>query len=217
MTRLGLSSLLVLLAVLGIGLLADPPEAAAQMYRWIDDQGETHFTLGIDSVPPRYRPKAVLMGEVAEPPGSRPAAPAAPAAPPQPGVPTGGARIRFTPGRPIVVEARINGGAFARLILDTGADGTVIKPSVLTALGISYRDARPGASQGVGGTVGTLMVRVDRIEVDQAKAGPLMVTSHDIGLGLFVDGLLGRDFLEKFEVNIDYGAGVLTLTPKQRR
>jgi len=214
MTRLGLSSLLVLLAVLGIGLLADPPEAAAQMYRWTDDQGEAHFTLGIDSVPLRYRRKAVLMGEIAEPPGSRPSGPAVPAAP---GAPSGGARIQFTPGKKIIVEARINGRGPARLILDTGADGTMINPAVLSALGVSNRGARPGKSTGIGGTVYMYLVRVDSVEVGEAKYGPLMVASHDMGWGLDFDGLLGRDFLDKFTVNIDNGAGIVTLTPKQRQ
>ncbi len=214
MTRLGLSALLVLLAVLGIGLLADPREAAAQMYRWTDDQGEAHFTLGIDSVPPRYQRKAVLMGEIADPPGSRPPAPstaAAPAAPP------GGARIQFTPGKRIVVEARINGRGSARLILDTGADRTMINPAVLSALGVSYQGAQPGRGRGIGGTIDTFYVRVDSIEMGEAKHGPLMVASHDMGWGLDYDGLLGRDFLDKFTVNIDNGAGIVTLTPKQRQ
>ncbi len=213
MTRLGLSTLL-LLAVLGIGLLADPPEAAAQMYRWTDDQGEAHFTLGIDSVPPRYQRKAVLMGEIADPPGSRPSGPTVSA---EAASPPGGARIMFKPGQKIMVEARINGRGPARLMLDTGADGTVINPAVLSALGVSNRGARPGTGRGIGGTVYMYFVRVDSLEVGEAKYGPLRVGAHDAGLGLDIDGLLGRDFLDKFTVNIDNGAGIVTLTPKQRQ
>jgi len=41
------------------------------------------------------------------------------------------------------------------------------------------------------------------------------VISHDTGFGPEkVDGLLGRDFLDKFTITIDNAAGVLTLTPK---
>ncbi len=134
-----------------------------------------------------------------------------------PGAPSGGARIQFTPGKKIVVEARVNGRGPARLILDTGADGTMINPAVLSALGVSRRGARPGTGTGIGGTVYMYLVRVDSLEVGEAKYGPLMVAAHDAGLGLDVDGLLGRDFLDKFAVNIDNGAGIVTLTPKQRQ
>lgn len=206
--------MLVLLAVLGIGLLADPPEAAAQMYRWTDDQGEAHFTLGIDSVPPRYQRKAVLMGEIADPPGSRPPTPSTAAAP---AAPSGGARIQFTPGKAIMVTAKINDGGTAQLELDTGASATTINPAVLTALGVSYRTVRRGVMKGVTGQADVWFVSVRSIDVGGARFGPLWVVAHDTGSGIGSDGLLGRDFLDKFTVNIDNGAGIVTLTPKQRQ
>lgn len=213
MRPLGLAALLVLTA-LGVGVLAEPRSASAQMYRWSDDQGETHFTEGLESVPPRFRRRAVLMGHTAQPVASAPSPRPAPA---EPAAPAGGARIQFAPGQKIMVEARINGRGPARLILDTGADGTLVNPAVLTALGVSYRGARSGTGKGVGGTVDTFFVRVDSVEVGEARYGPLMVAAHDAGLGLDVDGLLGRDFLDHFTVNIDNGAGVVTLTPKRAR
>jgi len=39
------------------------------------------------------------------------------------------------------------------------------------------------------------------------------VVSHDSELGQG-DGLLGRDFLDRFTVNIDNAAGIVTLTPR---
>ena len=53
------------------------------------------------------------------------------------------------------------------------------------------------------------------IEVEGARFGPLMVVSHDSGLGSGRDGLLGRDFLDNFIVTIDSAARVVTLTPKK--
>jgi predicted aspartyl protease len=122
-------------------------------------------------------------------------------------------RIGFTPGQPLIVAARINGGGPARLMLDTGAARTVINPAVLQALGVSYRDARRGAIKGVTGEAEVLAVRVESLEVEGAAYGPLLVVSHDTGFG-HGDGLLGRDFLDHFTVNIDNTAGVVTLTPK---
>jgi hypothetical protein len=42
-----------------------------------------------------------------------------------------------------------------------------------------------------------------------------MVVAHDSGLGSGRDGLLGRDFLDNFIVNIDSAARLVTLTPKK--
>ncbi|MGH7420649.1 MAG: aspartyl protease family protein, partial [Candidatus Rokuibacteriota bacterium] len=186
---------------------------SAQIYRWTDERGAVRYSQGIHSVPPPFRGGAVMMMSAP----SRPAAPA-PAAP-EPAASSspaaGVARIPYTPGQPIMVSARINGGGTTQLILDTGAQGTVISPSALAALGVSYRDAVRGSIKGVTGDAKVLAVKIDSIEVEGARFGPLMVVSHDSGLGLGRDGLLGRDFLDNFIVTIDSVAHVVTLTPKK--
>jgi hypothetical protein len=187
--------------------------ASAQIYRWTDERGEVRFSQGINSVPPQFRGAAVIVGSPSQAP------PPAPAPTPQPAAPTaqpaGVARIPFTPGQPIMVSAKINGGGTTQLILDTGAQGTLISPTALAALGISYRDAVRGSIKGVTGDANVLAVRIESIEVEGARVGPLMVVSHDSGLGSGRDGLLGRDFLDHFIVTIDSAARVVTLTPKK--
>ena len=184
--------------------------ALAQIYRWTDERGETRYSQGINSIPPQFRGGAVQM--TLPTPAAPVAPPAAPAAPP---APSGVARIPFTPGQPIMVTARLNGGGTTQLVLDTGAQGTVISPTALAALGVSYRDAIRGSIKGVTGDASVLAVRVDSIEVDGARFGPLLVVSHDAGLGSGRDGLLGRDFLDQFIVTIDSASQVVTLTPRK--
>jgi hypothetical protein len=186
--------------------------ASAQIYRWTDERGNVQFSQGLPSVPSQFRSGAVIVGSPAQPPPSAPA-PSEPAAPSAP--PAGVARIPFTPGQPIVVAAKINGGGTTQLILDTGAQGTLISPTALAALGISYRNAVRGSIKGVTGDANVLAVRIESIEVEGARFGPLMVVSHDSGLGSGRDGLLGRDFLDNFIVTIDSAARVVTLTPKK--
>jgi predicted aspartyl protease len=193
--------LVLVMAVLAGGILPGP--ARAQTYRWTDDEGTIHYSQGIESVPPRFRDGAAIIGY------DRLAPPAPPAGP---STPAGTARIRFTPGRPIMVSARINGSASAELMLDTGAARTVIHPKVLESVGVSYRDAQRGSLRGVTGDAQVLAVTVETIDVQGAAHGPLLVVSHDAGFR--GDGLLGRDFLEHFSVTIDNGAGIVTLTPK---
>lgn len=208
----GLSPVLAMSLALG-GLLAGAiTPVSAQIYRWTDDRGEVRFSQGIHSVPPQFRGGAVMMSAPSQPSAPAPAAPEAAATSSSA---AGVARIRFTPGQPIMVSAKINGGGTTQLILDTGAQGTLISPTVLAALGISYRDAIRTSIKGVTGDANALSVKVDSIEVDGARVGPLMVVAHDSGLGSGRDGLLGRDFLDNFIVTIDNSARVVTLTPKK--
>jgi hypothetical protein len=204
------SRMLLSLAALAAVMLTAPFAAWAQIYRWTDDQGKTYYSDGIQSIPSRYRATAVPIGF------NTPAAPAGQSTgSSSPAAPAGPTKIQFTPGRPIIVTARINGSGTAQLELDTGASITTINPIVLSALGISFRDARKGSIKGVTGEANVLAVQVESIDVSGATFGPLWVVSHDAGFGPDRDGLLGRDFLDHFAVNIDNAAGLVTLTPKQ--
>jgi hypothetical protein len=199
--------LLVAAAVMATVALGDVPGgprgAAAQVFRWIDGDGSIHYSQGIESVPLRFRQGAVIIGyERTDVP-----------APPPETAPVGTGRVRFTPGQPIMVSVRINGATPATLMLDTGATRTVINPKVLESIGVNYRDAQRGTIRGVTGEAPVLAVRVDSIDASGARSGPLLVVSHDTGFGQG-DGLLGRDFLDQFSVNIDNAAGVVTLTPR---
>jgi predicted aspartyl protease len=177
------------------------------MYRWTDEQGGIHYSQGIDSVPERFRSKARLL--------AYPDRPATPAASPSPaeGEASRATQIPFTPGKPIMVSAKINGGGSAQLMLDTGASVTVINPRVLAGMGIGSREALRGSVRSATGTADVLFVPVQSIAVGGARSGPLRVAAHDVDLGEG-DGLLGRDFLDQFTVNIDNTAGVVTISPK---
>ena len=199
--------LVVVTAVIATVALGDVPggprAAVAQVFRWIDGEGSIHYSQGIESVPPRFRDGAVIIGYERSDTG----------APAPETAPVGTGRVRFTPGQPIMVSVRINGATPATLMLDTGATRTVITPKVLESIGADYRDAQRGTIRGVTGEAPVLAVRVESIEASGARSGPLLVVSHDTGFGQG-DGLLGRDFLDQFSVNIDNTAGLVTLTPK---
>jgi hypothetical protein len=122
--------------------------------------------------------------------------------------------IDFRPGQPIYVQVRLNNTESTRLILDTGADRTVIAPRALRAAGVADRHAvTSGRIQSATGTADVQAYRVDSIQVGTARVDRLLVLSHDINLPES-DGLLGRDFLEHFKVTIDSRAGTVTLTPR---
>src|SRR3972149_535616 len=143
-----------------------PGQAWAQMYQWEDEQGTVHYTNELQSVPEPFRSRARLF-------------PASPMAPPAVAPAQGITRIPFTPGSPILVSARINGGGPVTLILDTGADRTMLTPMAPRRLGISTDNAPPAEIKGATGTARGQLVQVLSVEVGEARAGPLLIIAHD--------------------------------------
>lgn len=190
-----------------IGLIPRP--ATAQIYRWVDEGGVPHYSEGIDTVPERHRATATPLSL-----RNRPAAPSVADTATTPSPPTEGAAvIRYAPGQRIMVEVRINGAASARLILDTGADRTLISPRALAAAGVSLTRTVMRRVVGVTGSDDLPYVMIDSLEVAGAKIGRMPVGAYDIA-NVDGDGLLGRDFLDRFNLAIDATRGLITLSPK---
>ncbi len=192
-------------ALVGLGIiLLLPVIGSAQVYHW-EDEGTLHYTNSFDRIPEPQRsemgppPLTADEPEVVTPP---------PVAPP-PGI----TRIPYTPGAPILVSATIAGSGPLTLILDTGADRTMVAPQALWRLGIATADAPPAEIRGVTGTTQGTVIQIASIEVGEARVGPLGIIAHDADLRK-ADGLLGRDFLEHFTVTIDSTDRLVTLTPK---
>ena len=185
-----------------------PARAGAEIYKWVDDSGVPHFADGIDSVPDRYRSRATPVGLKNEP-GSTTGASTTKAGP------SGGTTINFTPGQRILVDVKINGSSGTRLMLDTGADRTLVSPRALQAAGVRLTGATAsGQIVGATGSDRIDFVAVDSIEIGDARVGRMMVGAFNLPTADVGDGLLGRDFLDQFNVNIDSGKGVVTLSPK---
>jgi hypothetical protein len=197
---LGFAGAVVLLAA------SIAPAVAQQLYTWTDENGVVHYTADPWSIPPQFRPSDL--------PAQRLATPRETAAPP-----TAGSKaatvVQFTPGEPIIVSARLNGAPMA-LLLDTGADRTLVSPAAAARAGYE-RTIVPGGSSvrilGVTGSVVAAQVIVPVLDIAGTSFGPLWLIVHDAGIR-GVDGLLGRDILDAFTVTIDAAAGRATLTPR---
>jgi hypothetical protein len=197
-------------AVLSLSVLLTiaPSPAAAEIVRYVDDRGQVHYVDGFHNVPERFRATAVPMGlrnAPAVPASTTPAGEARPA---------GGTVIRYTPGQRIMVDVKINGGFTSRLLLDTGADRTLISPRTLLAAGVSI--TRPVASGQITGATGRDRidyVLVDSLEVGEARVGRMPVGAYELA-GEGGEGLLGRDFLDQFKVTMDAARGEVHLVPK---
>jgi hypothetical protein len=181
-----------------------PKTLLADIYRWIDEQGTQHYTGQRESIPEPYRSKAQLLAFSSTPPaltesklGSSQVKPTT---------------IPFSTGSRVLVNATINGIAPVTLILDTGADCTVILPSVLAKSGLSTEKVSPSLVRGITGTAYVDRAWIKSIEVGETKVGPILLIVHEADFS-GADGLLGRDFLANFKVTIDSAQHFVTLSP----
>lgn len=176
--------------------------ASADLYQWTDGEGVRHYTSDPDSIPEAYRPGARDLGS----PRTREAHPGQA----RPDTDTG--MMRFRSGAPIVAAVAINGVGL-RLMVDTGADRTVISPAAAERTGLGVAADRQIRVLGVAGSAMAGELLVAQMEVAGARVGPLRVIVLDTPADS-LDGLLGRDVLDYFTLTVDGTAGRATLIPR---
>jgi len=195
-----LRAVLASLATIAALSLLAPDLALAQLYRWSDAEGVDHYTTDPSTIPERFRDAATDIGA----PAPGPVLPPAPATPAGAVIPYGGG--------PMIVDASINGVPL-RLVLDTGADRTLISPAALSRAGIDPTTGPPAHVRGVTGDVTAPLVSVPQLDVAGTRVGPLAVIAHALSVEN-VDGLLGRDVLDGFTVTVDPAQRRATLVPR---
>jgi predicted aspartyl protease len=127
----------------------------------------------------------------------------------------------FAPnGRPVVVEGWVTGPDRTfkvKLVVDTGATGTLIGASILTALGVPFpptaRRRRLRAATG-GATAPVVSVR-QLLVLGQAKTD-FPVAAHDLPPAVTYDGLLGLDFFRGLVLTLDFARGFVALRSPRR-
>jgi predicted aspartyl protease len=113
----------------------------------------------------------------------------------------------------------LNGTQRATLLLDTGANITVVTPQIARRAGLEIPSGDGGskskARMASGQEVEVSLVRVKSIMVGSARIDNLQVAVYEIGVldnaPFAVDGFLGADFLARFTMTVDPRAGTLTL------
>jgi predicted aspartyl protease len=116
---------------------------------------------------------------------------------------------------PIIIEAEVTGpkrSLALPLILDTGATTSLLKDSVLTALGFDLASV----TQHVQMTTGSHVTSVPRViltrmtALGRTRIG-MPVLAHTLPTRVSVSGLLGLDFLRDQLLTIDFRTGQITL------
>lgn len=119
-------------------------------------------------------------------------------------------------GSRIYVDAEINGQP-VELMLDTGAQTTMVLAGVAQRLGIVLSDAMASASMyGAGGSFGARLVRVRELKLGDARLTNLVFWAtgrpgSSSGADSKVAMILGEDVLEKFDVEYDLTHGAVRL------
>jgi clan AA aspartic protease (TIGR02281 family) len=198
------------LALLAAGL---PALARADIFRWTDAEGHTHFTQDLAQVPSGLRAEAQRSAKKEASGETAPAALARISGPPR--VRGGGAiEIPFEKqGNAMVVYARINDVVSAPFLVDTGASDVVVPGAVARAAGIRVgHDTQRQSYQTANGTIDSPVVILDSVEVGEARVENLRGSLSD---SMSV-GLLGATFFNNFTMQIDPAANVITLLPNSR-
>jgi clan AA aspartic protease (TIGR02281 family) len=189
---------IVLWALLVGCTLTAPVVNAGEMYRWVDEQGRIHLT---DTPPQSKRDRQdlkVYQPSEASPQTGSGGTPAAEA---------GSAKLTPTkPGGAVVVEAMLNRRLTVPLMLDTGADFTVLTKQVAQELRLLALDRLPKLQfSTAGGVVNFPIATLHSLRVGSAEA-------RDVSVAIDTDGhmpvgLLGMSFLRHFKMTVDHQRG----------
>ena len=183
----------------------DPAMGGGEMYRWVDEHGRIHLT----DTPPKftgarqdlkvYKPSTSSIGA----PQDRLNDPPAPDA--------GGTTLTPTKaGGTLTVEAVLNRRLTVPLVLDTGADFTVLTKQAAHALRLPPLNRLPRLQFGTaGGLVHLPITTLQSVRVGTAEVRDVPV-AIDID-GHMPEGLLGMSFLRHFKVTVDHPRGLVRL------
>lgn len=179
--------------------------AHAEIYKWVDRNGTTHFSDTLTGVPAEYRqhlgeqrgpelptsstdsaPPPVHRPQIDEPRGARTSEPPSHVVPLQ------------RAGHTLVVSAVVNGTVTLPLLVDTGASYTVLSTAVARQLALNLHDAAVMPMRSASGVFLAPLTKVKSLSLGNATVRDMEVIVHDAVPGL--GGLLGMSFLEHFTV-----------------
>ncbi len=107
-----------------------------------------------------------------------------------------------------------NSSATGNLLVDTGASQTMISTRLAKELQLRAIDNQ--TRTGIGGSIRADVGQVDAIKVGDAEAKTMRVTISDRAYDLGSEGLLGFDFLGRFQMTVDTDKQVMVLTPRKK-
>jgi clan AA aspartic protease (TIGR02281 family) len=182
------------------------PVNAADIYRWVDDQGVVHFTDNPHNIPQKYRQNAAHIKAKETPGGQQP--------PKTWSLDKASVPLQKK-GAVVIVPATLNERAEGNFVVDTGASYTMISHATAKELSIDLSQKFPTMPfQTANGVVHAPLVKLDSIDVGGLQVRDLTAAVHDVFPDSSISGLLGLNFLSNFRLDIDTKGSVLHLERK---
>jgi len=191
------------------------PRADAEIYRWMDANGQLHFSQSLDQVPPGKRRgvvEAAQQGAEAGPDplqrfGTEDSSPAR-IAPLFSGLHRS-VRIPFERyGTLMKVVARLNDRVDVPFYVDTGASGVSLPEAYVQQLGIRVDSRTPRVQiLTANGPISEPVVKIDSVALGGARVEGLSATVSSV----MQVGLLGGSFFNHFVYGVDAAQGIITL------
>lgn len=104
----------------------------------------------------------------------------------------------------ILIPAKVNNKIGGMFILDTGASHVLISPSIALKAGIDKDAGAKGKVVGVGGaTFDARIIILSSLKVGQMEATNVKAVVIDNWSDNMEDGLIGMEFLQRFDIQID--------------
>ena len=110
-----------------------------------------------------------------------------------------------------LVIATINDSIEAELLIDTGASLSILRQNFIDEVELPIKDEEPLTLTTVSDIVEARTVKLDSFGINEIKFADMSVGVTEMPDDFIPDGLLGMDFLSKFEFNLDQEALTLYL------
>ncbi len=179
----------------------------AEIYKWVDENGELHMATSLADVPEKYRDQITRIKTGPAPPAKPPANETKRDNQPQPQPALRRFEVPYKnqgSTRRVIIPVRFNDTVVAPMALDTGSPGMVISLRLAVKLGIFTRDSGTLLTQigGIGGGQLAILTIVDSVSVKGARDA-FIPTNVMPAISNGFEGLIGMDFLSNYTISID--------------
>ena len=114
----------------------------------------------------------------------------------------------------VLVQATLNTKHGVTLLLDTGAEVTILTPETARRIGLTPGDDAPRRRLTImgGSEIEFAVVRLSALQIGEARVDEIEVGVYDVAPeSPIVDGILGGDFLSRFTLTLNRDARQLRL------
>ena len=119
--------------------------------------------------------------------------------------------VKYIKPHKFLVIATINDTTEAELLIDTGASLSMLRQKFIDKVELPVKDEKPLMLTTVSDVVEASSIKLDSFGIDEIKFADMSIGVTEMPEDFVPDGLLGMDFLSKFEFNLDQEALTLYL------